>query len=165
MSGAVGRARFWIALSILVLLHFAARPRLADPRWAPDFVFAALVLLAVCTRPRVGAAAGLVTGLLMDALAPTAFGAAALAFTIVGYGAGWVRALFVTDNALVTALVVLAAAWARDIIQVLASNQLVGGALVWQLFAWSPLAAAATAAAALAALLLFRGWLAPSARS
>jgi hypothetical protein len=63
------------------------------------------------------------------------------------------------DNLLVNALIVFAASWVRDILQVAASNQLRGGALGMQLLVLSPAAALSTAAAALVALLLLRGWL------
>lgn len=144
---------------LLAAAQFALRPRLGDPRFAPDFILVALLFLAMRARPAVGAVAGFLVGLATDAVAPTAFGAAALAHTAVGYLAGWVRALFVADNVLVTALFVFGAAWLRDAIQVLASNQLRGGALLWQLLAASPLAAATTALVALVVLSLARGWL------
>jgi rod shape-determining protein MreD len=145
---------------LLVGLHFYVRPRFGDPRFTPDFILIALLFLAVRARPGVGAAAGFTVGILTDAVAPTAFGAAALACTAVGFLSGWIKALFVADNILITALFVFAAAWLRDAIQVLASNQLAGGALAWQLLAVSPLASLATAAAALVTLLVFRPWLA-----
>jgi len=94
-----------------------------------------------------------------DAVTPTAFGAAALAFTVVGYLAGWLKSVVFADNLLVTALFVFAAAWVRDAVEVLAAHQLVGGALAWQLLAFSPLAAVSTAAAATVTLVVFRGWL------
>lgn len=153
--------RFWAVLLVLSLAHFALRPRLGDPRFAPDFGLVALLLFAIHTRPGLGALAGLGVGLLTDAVAPTAFGAAALADTLVGYLAGWLRAIFFADNLLVNALFVFAAAWLRDVVQVLAGNQLAGGALAWQLLAFSPLAGLTTAVAALAVLLVFRGWLTP----
>jgi rod shape-determining protein MreD len=148
---------------LLVALHFAVRPRLGDARLAPDFVLIALLFFAVRTRPGLGAAAGLLVGLMTDAVAPTAFGAAALAGTTVGYAAGWLKALTFADNPLVIALLVFAGSWLRDLIQVLASNQLSGVALAWQLLAYSPLAGLTTAAAAFAMLLVFRGWLAARA--
>jgi len=144
---------------LLVLLHFAVRPHLGDPRFAPDFLLIAVLFLAIRLRPGAGAVAGFVVGVLTDALAPTAFGAAALATTVVGFGAGWVKALFVTDNLLINALFVFSAAWLRDIIQVLASNQLAGGTLAWQLLALSPLAALTTAIAAFLVRLVFRSWI------
>jgi rod shape-determining protein MreD len=157
---AATKVRFGGVLLLLVGLHFYVRPRLGDPRFTPDFVLVALLFLALRSRPGVGAAAGFVVGLLADAVSPTTFGAGALAGTAVGFLAGWVKALFVADNALVTALFVFFASWLRDAIEVLAGNQMAGGALGWQLLAAAPLAALSTAAAALLTLLLFRPWLA-----
>ena len=62
-------------------------------------------------------------------------------------------------NLLLRALIVFAASWVRDVLQVAASNQLRGGALETQLLVLSPAAALSTAAAALVALLVLRGWL------
>ena len=137
MRTAVARARFWIVMLLLVALHFYVRPRLGNARLAPDFL----------------------VGILTDAVAPTSFGAAALAGTVIGFLSGWVKTLFVADNVLITSLFVFAAAWLRDIVQVLASNQLASRALAWQLLAYSPLAALVTAAVALLTLLVFRPWL------
>ena len=153
------RGRFAVVLALLVLAQYALRPRLGDARFAPDFLLIAVLFLALQTRPAVGAVAGFVVGLLTDAVASTAFGASALATTLVGFAAGYVRNLFVADNLLVNALFVFVASWLRDIIQVVASNQLGGTALLWQLFVLAPGAALATAAAAAVARLLFRSWL------
>jgi rod shape-determining protein MreD len=150
---------------VLVLLHFALRPRLGDPRFTPDLVLIALLLVAIRTRPGAGAVAGLVVGLATDAVAPTSFGAAALAYTIAGYVGGWLTAFVVAENAPITALFVACVAWVRDVVQVLAAHQLLGKALVWQLFAWSPLAALATGATALVLLVALRGLLAAPARA
>lgn len=151
--------RVGIVLLALALAHFGLRPRLGDPRFAPDFVLLALLVFAMRARPGAGAAAGLLVGLATDATQPTAFGAAALACTLVGYAAGWVRTVFVAENQLVNALFVLGAAWARDVIQVVASQQLTGGGMAWQLLVISPAAALATAAAALVTLLVAGRWL------
>lgn len=160
MRNAPGLLRFWSVLLLLVALHFTLRPGLGDPRFAPDFVFVALLFLAIRMRPAAGAAAGFLVGLVVDAVQPTAFGAAALACTTVGWLAGWLQVLVFADNVLMTGLFVLAAAWLRDVIQVLAGNQLAGERLAWQLLAFSPLAALTTALAALVTLVLFRSWLA-----
>lgn len=153
--------RFVFLLALLVVAQYTLRPRLGDARYAPDFLLIAVLFLALRTRPAVGAIAGFGVGLVSDAVAPTAFGAAALATTLVGFGAGWVKALFVADNLLVNGLFVFAAAWLRDIIQVVASNQLSAGAMLWQLLIWSPAAALTTAVAALLLRLVFRSWLEP----
>ena len=159
MRNRAALARFWGLLLVLVALQFALRPRLGDQRFAPDFVLLALLFFAVRTRPGAGAAAGFLVGLMTDAVAPTAFGAGALACTAVGYAAGWLKALTFTDNPLVTALFVFVAAWLRDVIQALAAHQLSGGTLAWQLLAFSPLAGLTTALAAFLVLVVFRGWL------
>lgn len=160
MRSATRHLRLWLVLLLLAGLQFGVRPRLGDPRFAPDFVLVALLFFAMRSRPGLGAVGGFLVGIASDALAPTAFGAAALAHTSVGFLTGWVRALFVADNVFVGALLVLVAAWLRDAIQVLAARQLVGRALAWQLLGYSPVAGLATAAAAFLVLLVFRGWLA-----
>jgi len=143
---------------LLVVLHFWLRPRLGDPRVAPDLLLLALLVLAMRVRPGVGAVAGFLVGLCVDAVAPTAFGAGALAGTVVGFAVGWVRTLFVADNVLVSALFILAGAWLRDLIQVVASGQLSGGGLLWQLLALSPLAALSTATTGLVVFALTGRW-------
>jgi rod shape-determining protein MreD len=148
-----------VVLALLAVAHFALRPRLGDPRFAPDFLLVALLVLAIRVRPMAGAIAGFALGLLTDAVAPSAFGAATLALTIVGYLSGWLRTVVFADNLLVTVLFVFAAAWFRDAVEVLVARQLAGGALAWQLLAYSPLAAFATALAAAVTLVVFRRWL------
>jgi rod shape-determining protein MreD len=152
-------ARVGAVLALLVVAQFALRPHLGDPRYAPDFVLVALLLFAIRVRPMAGTIAGFVVGLLTDAVAPTGFGAATLALTLVGYAAGWLKAVVFADNLLVTGVFVFAAAWLRDGIEVLLARQLQGGGLAWQLLATSPLASLSTAVAAMVTLLLFRGWL------
>jgi rod shape-determining protein MreD len=153
------RLKLAAALLILVAAHFVVRPRLAPSRFAPDLVLVALLFLAIRTRPGTGAVAGFVVGLLADAVSPTTFGAGAFALTIIGYGAGWLKAVVFADNLLVNALFVFAASWVRDVLQVLAANQLRGGALGRELLLLSPATALSTTAAALVALVVLRGWL------
>ncbi len=151
--------RFTAVMVLLLVLQFAVRPRLGDARFTPDFLLIAVLFLAIRTRPGIGAVAGFVSGISVDAVAPTAFGAAALAWTITGFLGGWIKVLVFAENVVMTALFVVAAAWLRDVIQVVAANQLSGGGLAWQLLVVSPGAALSTGVAALIVLLLFRGWL------
>ena len=153
------QVRVGLVLALLVAAHFIVRPRLGDPRFAPDFILVALLFFAIRVRPMAGTIAGFLVGLVTDAVAPTAFGAAAFALTVIGYLSGWLKVIVFADNLLVNALFVFVAAWMRDAIEVLVAHQLQGGALAWQLLALSPLAAASTAAAAAVTLFLFRGWL------
>ena len=153
------RLRLWIVVVVLLAAHFVLRPRLFPSRLAPNFVMVALLFFAIRSRPGAGAVAGFVVGLLTDAVAPTTFGATTIALTIIGYAAGWLKAVVFPDNILVTAVFVFAASWLRDVLELAASNALRSGALGTQLLVLSPAGALSTAAAAVVALLLFRGWL------
>jgi len=157
----LGTPRLRLAAVVLVLLaaHFVLRPNLFPSRFAPDLVLVALLFFAIRSRPGAGAVAGFLVGLLTDAVAPTTFGAAAFSLTIVGYAAGWLKAVVFADNLVVTAVFVFAASWLHDLLELVASNALRSGALATQLLLVSPASALSTAAAAVVALLLFRGWL------
>jgi len=135
--------------------HLAVLPLLS----ALSALLVALLFFAMRSRPGAGAAAGFVVGLLSDAVAPTALGAGAFALTIIGYVAGWLKAVVFADNLLVTVVFVFAASWLRDFIELAASGTLRTGALGTQLVVLSPASAVGTAAASAIALLLFRGWL------
>ncbi len=147
----------WLAIVfvLLVVLHYTLRPVLA---WrAPiDFLVIALLLVAVRTRPGAAAIAGFALGLLSDSLTPQSFGAGALAMTVVGFGASWLKAAFFADNIALNGLFIFAGKWAFDAIFLLAEHRLQGTDLLVQLLLWSPLAAAATAVAGLVVLLTVR---------
>lgn len=148
---------FWLSVVfvLLIVLHFTLRPVLA---WrAPiDFLVIALLLVAVRTRPGTAALAGFALGLLVDALTPESFGAGALAMTIVGFGASWLKAAFFADNIALNGIFIFAGKWAFDTIFLVAEHRLQGTDLLVQLLLWSPLAAAGTAVAGLVVLLTVR---------
>jgi len=156
---AAPRLRLAAVLVVLLAAHLWLRPMLFSARLAPDFVLVALLFFAIRSRPGAGAVAGFVVGLLTDAVGPTTFGAATFSLTIIGYGAGWLKALVFADNPLVTAVFVFAASWLRDVLELAASNALRNASVTTQLLVLSPASALTTAAAAVVALLLFRGWL------
>ncbi len=151
------RPRLVAVLGLLVVLHFGLRPRLGWSQVAPDFLVLALLLYAIRSRPGRAAVAGFAVGLLLDALVPARFGAAALAHTVVGYLAAWGRAVFFPDNLLVNGAVMATGVWLRNAIVLLASGN--GGGLGMQLFVWSPLQALTTAATGALVLFVFRDWL------
>lgn len=140
---------------LLVALHYTLRPVLA---WhaSIDFLVIALLLVAVRTRPGAAALAGFALGLLSDSLTPESFGAGALAMTIVGFGASWLKAAFFADNLALNGVFIFAGKWAFDAIFLLAEHRLQGTDLLVQVLLWSPLAAAVTAAAGLVVLLTVR---------
>jgi rod shape-determining protein MreD len=153
------RVQLVLVMGLLVLLHFYLRPRLGSARVSPDFLLIGLVLFAMRAGPGAGALAGFAVGVVNDALTPAAFGAGALAHTVVGYLAAWGRAVFFADNLLVNAAFVAVAVWVRDFILLLASGT-GQGRLLMELTLNSPLQALSTAVLALLVLAAFREWFA-----
>jgi rod shape-determining protein MreD len=156
-----GVVRTTIAIVILILLDFSVRPLLGW-RAEIDFRIIALLLAAVRMRPGSAAAVGCIMGLVADSLTPHAFGAGALAMTVVGYMASWLKAVFFADNLALNGFFFFAGRWAFAIVYVLAAHQANGVELVQQLLIWAPLSAAATAAAGVALLVLLRPLLEPA---
>ncbi len=156
-----GTVRAVITFLILVLLHYTLRPLLG---WrAPmDFLLLALLLASIRVRPAVAALIGLAVGLVADSLTPESLGAAAIAMTIVGYLASWLKAVFFADNLALNAFFFFAGKWIFDLIYFVVEQRLGGIELVQQLLLWSPLSAAATAAAGVLLLLIMRPMLEPS---
>jgi rod shape-determining protein MreD len=153
------RLQLALVMALLVLLHFYLRPRLWSARISPDFLLIAVVFFAMRAGPGAGALAGFAVGVVSDALTPAAFGAGALAHTVVGYLAAWGRAVFFADNLLVNAAFVAVAVWVRDLILLVASGTGEGRLLV-ELTLNSPLQALSTAVFAIMVLAAFREWFA-----
>ncbi|MGH7653517.1 MAG: rod shape-determining protein MreD [Gemmatimonadaceae bacterium] len=145
----------FVVFVALVVLHFTLRPLLAW-RASIDFLVIALLLVAVRARPGVAALAGFALGLLADSLTPESFGAGALAMTVVGFGASWLKAAFFADNIALNGVFIFAGKWAFDTIFLLAEHRLQGTDLLVQVLVWSPLAAVVTAIAGLMVLLTVR---------
>ena len=137
--------RLGLVLLLLIVLQFALRPFLGDPRVAPDFLLLALLVYALRSTPGRAAIAGFVLGVLVDALTPVAFGSAALAYTVVGYLAAWGKAVFFAENILVSVGFFIGGTWVRDLLVMLAGGHVSGSTLFWQLVVWSPLEALTTA--------------------
>ena len=147
-----------LVLLALVLMHFTVRPLLGNDRLAPDFLLLALMLFAIRSRPANAAVAGFTVGILADALSPVAFGAGALAHTVVGYLQAWGEAIFFPDNLLVTSGFLFVGSWLRNFLVLLAGGQTRGAELFWALTAWSVGQAITTTVAGLLVLLTFRRW-------
>lgn len=150
----VGRAPRGTALvAALVALHFGLRPLLPS-RLAPDFLVLALLVAAGRLRPGAAAVVGLGLGLLLDALVPAAFGAGALAYTVVGYGASRLKAALFSDHLALTAAFFFAGKWAADVLFLVLEQRLGPGGLLLEAVTWGPLAAAVTAVTGLLLVLL-----------
>lgn len=150
------RYRFYVILAVLVALQFTVRSRLGDDRVTPDFLLLALLIYSIRAQPGRGAAAGFVVGLLRDALTPASFGAGALAHTLVGYLSAWGKAVFFAENLFVNGCLLFAGTWFRNLVVALASGQLKGGMLGWEMLVWSPLQSLTTAAVGVVVLWVFR---------
>ena len=148
---------FWliVVFVLLVALHYTLRPVLAW-RASIDFLVIAMLLIAVRARPGAAALAGFVLGLMADSLTPESFGAGALAMTVVGFGASWLKAAFFADNIALNGIFIFAGKWAFDAVFLLAEHRLQGTDLLVQLLLWSPIAAAVTAVMGLIVLLTVR---------
>ena len=113
MSGA--RAwRIWILVAALVFLHFLLHVGLGYGRGAPDLLTIALLLAAREVGLGTAAALGLFLGLLEDALSVLAFGANAVAMTVIGILGALTRDLFVGDSRLFAVSYFFVGKWMRD---------------------------------------------------
>jgi rod shape-determining protein MreD len=155
-------ARAAVVFIILLAMQYLLRPLLGW-RVTMDFLVIAVLLAAVRVRPGVAALIGFATGLIADSLAPSAFGAGALAMTLIGFSASWLKAVFFADNVILHAFFFFIGKWAFDVLYVLAERNRGAYDMATQIALWSPLAAALTAVTGIVVLLLFRGMLeAPS---
>jgi rod shape-determining protein MreD len=151
-----GAVRTIVVCAILIVLHYTLRPLLAW-RASIDFMIVALLLGSVRMRPGAAAVYGFILGLIGDSLGVGAFGAAALAMSVVGFGASWLKAVFFADNLALNGFFLFVAKWAFDVIFLLiGSISGIGSDLVMQIFVWSPLAAAVTAVAGVLVLSLLK---------
>ena len=98
----------------------------------------------------------------LDSLTPEALGAGAVAMTVVGYLASWLKAVFFADNIALNAFFFFLGKWIFDVIYFSIEQRLGGIELIQQLLLWSPLSAAATAIAGILLLLIMRPLLEPS---
>lgn len=156
-----GTIRLAVAFFILVFLHFSLRPALGW-RAEIDFLLIAVLLAAVRLRPGTASLVGCIVGLIADSLTPNAFGAGALAMTIVSYLASWLKAVFFADNLALNGFFFFAGQWAYKGIYLIAAHQMKDLELLQQILVWAPLSAAVTAAAGVVLLVLMRPLLEPA---
>jgi rod shape-determining protein MreD len=144
-----------IVCLILIVLHYTLRPLLGW-RASIDFLLIALVFGAVRMRAAGAAVFGLFIGIAADSLSPGAFGAGALAGTIVAFGASWLKAVFFADNLALNGFFLFVGKWLFDLVYVLMERRMHGTEMLMQIIVWSPLAAAVTAVAGVVAIAMLR---------
>ena len=155
------RGSFWRSMGVMILLlalHFYVRPRFASPRFAPDFIAIGVLLFALRARPGQAAVAGLLAGLLADALSPAHFGAGALANAVIGYVAAFSRSVFFADNLLVTIGFFAVGTWLRNLLVLVASGT-PAGQLWMEAGVWSGAQALSTALVGVVLAMFLRSWL------
>ncbi len=149
-----------VAFLILVTLHYTVRPLLGW-RASIDFLVIAVLLLSVRMRPGAAALLGFLTGLVSDSLTPATLGAGALAMSVVGFAASWLRAVIFADNVVLHAFFFFIGKWAFDLIYIVVARGAPPLELLAQAGVWSPLSAALTAAAGVFVMLAYRMTLDP----
>lgn len=100
----------------LVILHFLFHLGFGWGAGAPDLLILALLLAAREVGMGLGAGMGLFFGLLEDAFSVLAFGANAVAMTLVGALGARTRDLFVGDSLLFAFAYVGLGKWLRDLV-------------------------------------------------
>lgn len=155
--------RVLIAFVVLVVLHYTLRPVLGW-RIGPDFLLLATLVVAIRVRPGTAAMIGLLVGLVSDSIGTEPFGAAALALTVVSYGASWLQSTVFADDLMVTAMLFFFGEWGFDVIFYFASRTGGGDPVLVPLFVWAPMRAAVTALFGVVTLMILRPILRPPDR-
>jgi cell shape-determining protein MreD len=112
-------------------------------------------------RPGAAALLGFLTGLVSDSLTPATLGAGALAMSVVGFAASWLRAVIFADNVVLHAFFFFIGKWVFDLIYLIIARGAPPLELLAQAGVWSPLSAALTAAAGVFVMLAYRMTLDP----
>ena len=148
---------FWIFMALLVVLHFILHLSFGLANTAPDLLTVAVLLGArQLSTPGRAAAYGFLLGLLEDGLSVSAFGAAAITQTVIGYLGARSRDLFVGDSVLFLALYLFIGVWAREALYYGIAAVVRRGDTVEALLVAAPLMALYSAVAGIVAVLIYR---------
>jgi len=107
---------FWLVILVLVALHFLLHLGFGIGRAAPDLLTVAVLLAARTGGVGRGAGIGFFFGLLEDAFSVLAFGANAVAMTLIGAFGALTRDLFVGESVLFYVGYLTVGAWLRDLV-------------------------------------------------
>jgi len=151
--------RIWGTVFLLVTLHFILHTGLGMGASAPDLLIVALLILAREVPVGAGAGAGFVLGLLEDAFSALAFGANAIALTVVGALAARTRDLFVGDSKFFLPSYFFGGTLVRELVYWMAAGEAVREPFVQSLLVEAPIAALYAALVGSAvAVLTGAGW-------
>lgn len=145
--------RYWVFIGILVFMHFVLRVGFGLEERSPDLLTVATLFAARRLRSTGAALLGLLLGVLADALSLIAFGASAVALSIVGFLGARSRDMFEGDSILFVTIYLFIGVWLREAIQALVSRQ----GIEWSmLYTSAPVSALYAAVAGIIALGVFR---------
>ena len=151
--------RTFFAFAVLVFLHYSLRPFLGW-RLSPDFLLVAVVVASVRVRPGTAAVIGLLVGLVSDAIGTDPFGAAALGFSVVGFGASWLQQVVFADDLMVNFTLFFFGEWVFSLIFLLVTRTGTSP-IIAPLFVWAPIRAGITALFGVVVLTILRPILKP----
>ena len=123
MSSPRARLGIWLLVALLLLTHFVLHIGFSYGRGAPDLLTLALLIGVREIGLARAAVLGLVFGLLEDAMSVLAFGANAIAMTMVAVGGAATRDLFVGDSRLFLPSYVFFGKWIRDLVHWIAVGE------------------------------------------
>ena len=139
------RGRVWAVVAVCVLLHLVLRVALGIGEGAPDFFLIGLLLVGRELGVVGGSVLGFTLGLAEDALSMLAFGANAIALTVVGTVAGMTRDLFVGDSRVFVVMYLLFGKWFRDLVYWIVAPAVIRDPFVEAVFTRGPILAGYTA--------------------
>ena len=149
------RLRVFLLVSCLILAHLVLRTALGFGKAAPDLFIVALLVGSRTLGVGAGAGLGFVLGVLEDAFSMRAFGANALAMTLVGALGAKSRDFFVGDSTGFLVTFLLLGTWARDLLAWVVTDASIRPAFQDHLVIEAPLLALYTTVVGLAARSLF----------
>lgn len=147
---------FWIFIVVLVVLHFVMHLSFGLASSAPDLLTVAVLLGARQLTGGRAAGYGFLLGLLEDSVSVSAFGAAAVTQTVIGYLGARSRDLFVGDSLLFLGLYLFLGKWARDALYYGVATVVRRGDAVSALLVRAPVAALYAAVAGVVAIVIYR---------
>jgi rod shape-determining protein MreD len=151
--------RVWGTVLFLVTMHFVLHTGLGMGSAAPDLLIVALLILAREVPLGPGAGAGFALGLLEDAFSALAFGANAMALTVVGALAARTRDLFVGDSRFFLPAYFFGGTLLHELVYWMAAGEAVREPFVQSLLVEAPIAALyAALVGSVVAIITGAGW-------
>ncbi len=148
----------WATVVGLAFLHFFLHLGLGLAEVAPDLLTVSLLLAALEVGMGAAAGIGFAFGLLLDAFSLLAFGANALALTLVGAAGARTRDWFVGDSFFFMISYLFLGKWVKDLVHWVAVGEGVREPFVQAILIGAPLAAAYAAAIGVVAVRITGAW-------